>query len=76
MVQEKTFNVSFDEYVDSGENNRSEILGNSEIIEVEPLTGWEFDTPVPSWLQKAMGRHKSLTTVQTNPFEKFELAKQ
>ena len=76
MVQAKTFNVSFEEYVDSGENNKSEISDYSEIFDVKPLTGWEFDTPVPSWLKKAIKRHKSLTTAQTSPSEKFESAKQ
>ncbi|CAG8641243.1 5411_t:CDS:2 [Funneliformis mosseae] len=69
----KTFNVSFDEYV---ENDRSDISDDSEILDVEPLSGWEFDTPMPSWLKKAMERHKTLTTAQTDPSEKFELAKQ
>ncbi|CAG8752445.1 5967_t:CDS:2, partial [Funneliformis caledonium] len=41
----KTFNVSFDEYV---ENDRSDISDDSEILDVEPLSGWEFDTPMPS----------------------------
>ncbi|CAI2191498.1 19307_t:CDS:2 [Funneliformis geosporum] len=72
----KTFNVSFDEYVDSSENDRIEISDDSEVVDVEPLSGWEFDTPMPSWLKKAMDRHKTLTTAQTDPSEKFELAKQ
>ena len=76
-IQAKTFNVPFDEYVDSSENdNRIEISYDSEILDVEPLSGWEFDTSMPSWLKKAMDRHKTLTTAQTDPSEKFELAKQ
>ncbi|CAG8539153.1 7746_t:CDS:10 [Ambispora leptoticha] len=72
----KTFNVSFDEYVDSIENDKIEISDDSEILDVEPLSGWEFDTPMPSWLKKAMHQHKTLTTTQTDPSEKFKLAKQ
>ena len=53
----------------------SGILDDSEIIDAEPLTGWEFNTPVPSWLQKAMERHKTLTT-QTDPYERFESSKE
>ncbi|POG70229.1 hypothetical protein GLOIN_2v1619239 [Rhizophagus irregularis DAOM 181602=DAOM 197198] len=58
----KPFNVSFDEYVDSYENDRIEIFDYPEILDVEPLSGWEFDTPMPSWLKKAMDRHKTLIT--------------
>ena len=76
MIQAKTFNVSFDEYAGPSENDRIEISDDSEILDVEPLSGWEFDTPMPSWLKKAMDRHKTLTTAQTDPLEKFELAKQ
>ncbi|UZO05440.1 uncharacterized protein OCT59_025790 [Rhizophagus irregularis] len=72
----KTFNVSFDEYTGPSENDRIEIPDDSEILDVEPLSGWEFDTLMPSWLKKAMDRHKTLTTAQTDPLEKFELAKQ
>ncbi|CAG8587086.1 2938_t:CDS:2, partial [Funneliformis caledonium] len=32
---------------------------------------WEFDTPMPSWLKKAMDRHETLTTSQTDPLEKL-----
>ncbi|CAG8645730.1 1389_t:CDS:2, partial [Ambispora gerdemannii] len=35
-------------------NNRSEITDDSEIIDEVPLTDWELDTPIPSWIQKAM----------------------
>ena len=66
MIQAKTFN----------ENDKIEISDDSEILDVEPLSGWEFDTPMPSWLKKAMHRHKTLTTAQTDPSEKFKLAKQ
>ncbi|CAG8754961.1 9413_t:CDS:2, partial [Funneliformis caledonium] len=32
----------------SNENDRIEISDDSEILDVEPLSGWEFDTPMPS----------------------------
>ncbi|UZO10105.1 uncharacterized protein OCT59_001703 [Rhizophagus irregularis] len=76
LEKAKTFNVSFDEYTGPSENDRIEIPDDSEILDVEPLSGWEFDTLMPSWLKKAMDRHKTLTTAQTDPLEKFELAKQ
>ena len=78
-VQAKTLNVSFDEsfdeYIDSIENNISETVDDSEIVDEEPLMDWELDTPIPSWIQKAMERHKTLTT-QTDPYEKFESSKE
>ncbi|CAG8609410.1 10714_t:CDS:10 [Acaulospora morrowiae] len=69
-----TFDVSFDEYVDSIETNGNEIDDDSEIIDVEPSTDWEFDTTVPSWLKKVMEQHKLLTS-QTDPSKRLESAK-
>ncbi|CAG8468020.1 9558_t:CDS:2 [Paraglomus occultum] len=67
MTQAKTVNVTFSEYVDFGETNRND-------FEIVDVIDWEFDTPIPSWLQKAMNQHKLLTS-QTDPSERFKLAK-
>ncbi|CAB4381630.1 unnamed protein product [Rhizophagus irregularis] len=48
LEKAKTFNVSFDEYTGPSENDRIEIPDDSEILDVEPLSGWEFDTLMPS----------------------------
>ena len=69
--QAKTFNVTFSEYVDSSETNRNE----TDDFEVVDAIDWEFDTPIPSWLQKAINQHKLLTS-QTDPSERFKLAKE
>ena len=74
-IQAKTFNVSFDEYAGPSENDRIEISDDSEILDVEPLSGWEFDTPMPSWLKKAMDRHETLTTGADRSFRKIRTSK-
>ncbi|CAG8517742.1 16529_t:CDS:2 [Acaulospora colombiana] len=43
--------------------------------EIDDVIDWEFDTPIPSWLQKAIKQHKSLTS-QTDSSERFKLAKE
>ena len=73
MTQAKTFNVTFSEYVDSSETNRNE-TDDFKVVVVDVID-WEFDTPIPSWLQKAMNQHKLLTS-QTDPSERFKLAKE
>ncbi|CAI2193800.1 13649_t:CDS:10, partial [Funneliformis geosporum] len=80
----KTFNVSFDEYIDSNETNRNEIDDDpsetnrnetDDDFEIVDAIDWEFDTPIPSWLQKAMKQHKSLTS-QTDSSKRPKLAKE